>query len=307
MDLEFFDDPATFLEAADALLAAEPVLGTVIGTVTTRMAELVSRGERPRDWVGGRYEPWWLVVRDDSGAVVSAAMRNAPFEPYPLFVLPMPEEAARELGSTLHGRAEVVGGANGALPAVRVVAAEVARLAEAQVDVAEHTRLFEATEVTVPEAPVGRLRRAVADDADVVLSCFHAFGAEADAQAGRPPGTTRTDHFTRDEICDRIATDTVWLFESPSGEPLHLTSASSPVHGVSRIGPVYTPREHRGRGVASYVVGEATRHGLAQGHRMCLFTDQANPTSNRIYECLGYRRVTDMANLVVRNLEETLR
>jgi predicted GNAT family acetyltransferase len=62
---------------------------------------------------------------------------------------------------------------------------------------------------------------------------------------------------------------------------------------------VFTPREHRGLGAASYVVGEATRHGLDRGHRMCLFTDQANPTSNRIYEALGYRRVTDMANLVL--------
>ena len=36
------------------------------------------------------------------------------------------------------------------------------------------------------------------------------------------------------------------------------------------------------------------------GARVCLFTDQTNPTSNRIYEAIGYRRVVDMANLLVR-------
>jgi predicted GNAT family acetyltransferase len=36
-----------------------------------------------------------------------------------------------------------------------------------------------------------------------------------------------------------------------------------------------------------------------QGARVCLFTDQANPTSNKIYEALGFRRVVDMANLVI--------
>jgi predicted GNAT family acetyltransferase len=36
------------------------------------------------------------------------------------------------------------------------------------------------------------------------------------------------------------------------------------------------------------------------GIRACLFTDQANPTSNKIYEALGYERVVDMANLQVR-------
>ena len=32
------------------------------------------------------------------------------------------------------------------------------------------------------------------------------------------------------------------------------------------------------------------------GARVCLFTDQANPTSNRIYAALGYVKVVDMAN-----------
>ena len=35
------------------------------------------------------------------------------------------------------------------------------------------------------------------------------------------------------------------------------------------------------------------------GARACLFTDQANPTSNRIYQALGYQPVVDMANLLI--------
>jgi predicted GNAT family acetyltransferase len=38
---------------------------------------------------------------------------------------------------------------------------------------------------------------------------------------------------------------------------------------------------------------------VAEGARVCLFTDQANPTSNRIYSALGFRPVVDMANLLV--------
>ena len=38
---------------------------------------------------------------------------------------------------------------------------------------------------------------------------------------------------------------------------------------------------------------------LDDGSRVCLFTDLANPTSNRIYAALGFRPVVDMANLVV--------
>jgi predicted GNAT family acetyltransferase len=90
-----------------------------------------------------------------------------------------------------------------------------------------------------------------------------------------------------------------WLWELPDGEVAHLTGAGLPSYGVSRIGPVYTPPEHRGRGIASYVVGELTRRGLEAGHRMCLFTDQDNPTSNKIYEGLGYRPVVEMAEHVI--------
>jgi predicted GNAT family acetyltransferase len=81
---------------------------------------------------------------------------------------------------------------------------------------------------------------------------------------------------------------------------VHLTGANAPAFGVARIGPVYTAREQRGRGYASAGVAAVSRLLLDRGARVCLFTDQANPTSNRIYEALGFRPVVDMANLVIR-------
>ena len=45
-------------------------------------------------------------------------------------------------------------------------------------------------------------------------------------------------------------------------------------------------------------MAEVSREYVDQGVRCCLFTDQANPTSNRIYEALGYRPVVDMVNLL---------
>jgi predicted GNAT family acetyltransferase len=42
-----------------------------------------------------------------------------------------------------------------------------------------------------------------------------------------------------------------------------------------------------------------SRRLRADGARVCLFTDRANPTSNRIYQAIGFVPVVDMANLVV--------
>jgi predicted GNAT family acetyltransferase len=46
-------------------------------------------------------------------------------------------------------------------------------------------------------------------------------------------------------------------------------------------------------------VAQVSREYVEQGVRVCLFTDQANPVSNRLYEALGYRPVVDMVNLLV--------
>jgi len=44
-------------------------------------------------------------------------------------------------------------------------------------------------------------------------------------------------------------------------------------------------------------VSEVSAILQSDGGRVCLFTDQANPTSNKIYQSIGYRPVVDMANL----------
>lgn len=299
-DLEFFDHPQAFLTAAGELLAADPVLGSVIATVSERVVRELADGHDSWTEVGAPFERWWVVARDAEGQAVSAAMRNAPFAPYPTFSLPMAEDIARRLAATLHERGEFLGGANGAFPGARVLAEETARLTGGRLDEGKRTRLWEATSVEVPPAPAGRLRQATEDDAPLVLEWFTAFHVEADEQAGREPDPGSGEHNTLDSVLVRIREGVEWLWELPGGEVAHLSGASLPSYGVSRIGPVFTPREHRGRGIASYVVGELTRRGLEAGVRMCLFTDRANPTSNKIYEALGYRPVVDMGENVVR-------
>lgn len=58
---------------------------------------------------------------------------------------------------------------------------------------------------------------------------------------------------------------------------------------------MYTPPELRGRGSASALVAAANQAQLDAGRRFCfLFTDLANPTSNKIYRDIGYEPVCDV-------------
>lgn len=292
-DLEFYDDPAAFLRDVEDVLAQDPVVTTVVSTVTQRVAAADERGE-PR----GDHPHWWVAVRD-GGRVVGVAMRTAPFAPYPLYLLSMPEEGARALARALHDRGEEVAAVNGALPAAEHFADEVARLCGGTARAHERVRLWEASEVVVPALPAGRLRAARADDVDLAVAWWNAFFADAAEQAGRPGEEHGGERMERDEMARRVEEGLVWLWEDEDGHVVHLTAHNPPAYGVARIGPVYTPRAARGRGYASATVAALTQRILDQGTRPCLFTDQDNPTSNKIYEAVGYRPIVDMTNLQI--------
>ena len=290
MDLEFFTDPAEFLAVVGDHLAADPVLGTVVATVATREAGESARGTAPPT-----DRPHWYAAARDDGAVVGVAMRTAP---HPLFLLPIPDPPPPQLAGALHARGERVEGANGALPAARVFADETSRLAGGSVRVVMHTRLFELDELIPPPTPPGHLRPVTEEEAELALDWFRAFHVDADEQAGRRPGDGHGEtSFDIDDVLVRVRGERLWFWDD--GGPVHLSGSNVPAYGVVRVGPVYTPKQHRGRGYAGAAVAEISRRIVAGGARACLFTDQANPTSNRLYEALGYRRVVDMANLRV--------
>src|SRR5690349_5944748 len=160
--LQFLADPADFLAAAGAYLAADPVVNTVVTTVAHRQVAEPARSERD----------WWLIVTDDVGAVVGAGMRSARFAPYPAFLLPMPDAAAVSLAHAWHDRGEEIRAINGALPTVQLCAAEVARLAGGRVEVGRHTRLHVLGELVPPSPVPGRLVAAGEADSDLVTEWF---------------------------------------------------------------------------------------------------------------------------------------
>jgi GNAT superfamily N-acetyltransferase len=293
MELRFFDDAGEFLDLTGDHLAEQPVLSTVMASVASRILDQRDAGV---PWPAG--VPCWFAAFVDGGRVVATAMRTAPFGEYPAYLLPMSDDAAILLARTLLERDEPVLGANGALPAVEVFCEEMAHAMGRRASVGQHTRLFELGELKEPAEVPGRLRPATLDEQDVVSGWYDAFMVDADEQAGRSAGASPHELPSPEEIQRRIERGRIFVWEV-DGIPVHVTAATMPAFGVSRIGPVYTPKEQRGRGYASRTVYEVSRLLRENGERACLFTDQANPTSNKIYEALGYEPLVDMANLRV--------
>jgi predicted GNAT family acetyltransferase len=149
-------------------------------------------------------------------------------------------------------------------------------------------RSYSLDTVTPPRGVPGSLRRARTSDRDRIVAWMLAFDAEAmDSEAGRQDIAALVDAM----LTSSNRTAYIW---EVNGEPVSMCQATGPTpHGI-RIGAVYTPPELRRRGFASAITAAASQVQLDDGRRWCfLFTDLANPTSNRIYQAIGYRPVRD--------------
>jgi predicted GNAT family acetyltransferase len=135
-------------------------------------------------------------------------------------------------------------------------------------------------------------RPARAGDRELLLEWYRAFGVEAlhEDEPDENRIATIVDRRLRG-VGPRIV---LW----DDGGPVSLAGVGGDTPNGTRIGPVYTPPELRGRGYASALVAAVSAEELAAGRRFCfLYTDLANPTSNRIYAAIGFEPACDSRQL----------
>jgi predicted GNAT family acetyltransferase len=149
-------------------------------------------------------------------------------------------------------------------------------------------RIFRLDRVAPPRLAPGVCREADERDRARLAAWWAAFHAEALPMAPPSDSAQAADRMLR--RVGRIA----YLWED-AGEVVALAGVGGPTPRGIRIGPVYTPPDRRGRGYASNLVAEVSQRQLASGCNFCfLFTDLANPTSNHIYQTIGYVPVVDV-------------
>ena len=277
-------DVAEFLAAAGEYLWRERARNTVILTVSEQLRLNPARYSRPGadPEAGLASRPlfgWWT---GPSGAVGGAFLHTPP---HPLVLTAVPAGVAAALAPDLAGRPP--GGVNGYPEAAEAFAAAWrAATAGGQVTVERRLRLYRLGELAWPDpAPGGSPRVAGGSDAPLLVGWFAAFADEVhDTDAG-------ADHAVA--VHDKLSHGGVLVWEA-DGRPAAIAAVTRQVVKMVRVGPVYTPPELRGRGYASAVTAEVSRRAREAGaEEVLLYTDLANPTSNSIYQRIGYRPVED--------------
>jgi len=276
--LRCVDDPGprVFAERAWAFLDRDPVGNNVLCT----SIEAACVEEHP-DW------RWVRVL--DGDELVGVAMHTPPRGP---LLSELPEPAAHALVRHFAGTTAALSSVNGPPAAAAAFAAHYAGLTGMTTRPGERARLFRLDRVRSPIGVPGQSRAATAADRDLIRAWMDGFMAE----------TARDDPMRAEReaaIERRFAHgDLMWLWEV-DGVPVSFAWRSPlapvtrwPRTTVVRVSAVYTPPELRGRGYASANVAAVSAAGLAAGARACmLYTDAANPTSNKIYQAVGYRPV----------------
>lgn len=79
-----------------------------------------------------------------------------------------------------------------------------------------------------------------------------------------------------------------------NGELVSMAAVARPTENNITVNYVYTPSEKRGSGYASNCVAALSQRMLNEGYKTTsLYTDLANPTSNKIYQEIGYKPVME--------------
>ncbi|MGW1773235.1 GNAT family N-acetyltransferase [Streptomyces sp. NPDC002104] len=278
MTWTFTPDLAAWLAVVRPAVAAQPVPNTQLVTVIDAL-------ERQGPGAYGSEPPFFGSWTGADGLVAGAVVQCPP---HPLLIGALPAQAVRDLGAALASDPLLAG--VDALNARRDDARELAVSWGKPTEIVEETRLYRLAGLLAPDpAPAGRARAAAEADLPLLVDWVNAFKQESGEGGAASEAALR----------DRFSYGGMLLWED-AGAPVSLAGFFRPVGAVTRIGPVYTPPELRGRGYAAGVTHAATEAAHAAGAaEVLLFTDLANPTSNRVYQRLGYTPVEDRVEVAL--------
>ncbi|GIM95608.1 GNAT family N-acetyltransferase [Paractinoplanes toevensis] len=272
MSWELTADLDDFVADAGEFLRSRPVQHTVFLT-------LIDTLRRRGLHAYGSGDPVFGVWRAGSGAVDGVLLQTPP---YPMNFSALPAAAVSAAVPALAGRS--LSGANLPAEAVDEFVAGWREQTGAGAAVKMRTRLYLLDTLLPFVASAGHSRAATANDRELLQRWHVEFHDEI--------YETHSGDFG-EVVDERLDYGGIVLWEV-DGVPVSMALRSRLSAGMIRVQMVYTPREHRGRGYAGSATTVVTRDALDQGaEAVVLVTDLANPTSNGLYQRLGYKPIED--------------
>jgi hypothetical protein len=275
VDARRLSDPTEFLAAATPLLLEDEARNNLILGIAGTLRD------RPKYYADFRL---WLV--EDGAEVVGAALQTPPFNL--VLAQPADDAAVAALADAVADEGIDLPGVVGSTPEVDLFADAWETRGDGTRRLRRSQRIYRLTEVRSPTHATGSPRVATVEDTELLVAWVEAFADEI--SVGVPSTAADAERMVEARLAGPNSGFLLWEDDGPAS--LAGWGGLTP-NGV-RIGPVYTPPDRRSRGYGSAVTAAVSADQLAAGRRFCfLYTDLANPTSNKIYMDIGYEPVCD--------------
>ncbi len=279
MGLRQFADAKAFQERILPVLGKNEILHNLILGIASRLVDLPDV----------HTDPAYMAVVEREGVLHLAALMTPPRDLLFAAVGEPDIEDVRSIVQSLIDGGWQVPGVHAAEASAAMFARVWGELTGMAYEVEMSLRLFDLRAVIAPRPAAGCLRLAEMGDLDLAVAWMNTFETEI-------MGREREDT-VRKLAAHRIKAGDIFLWQDEEPVSMAVVVRKSPRGAV--VGGVYTPPELRGRGYASCCVAGLSQAQLDAGKEYCaLFTDLANPTSNHIYQEIGYRPICDFKHFV---------
>lgn len=153
---------------------------------------------------------------------------------------------------------------------------------------------LEQKDLVQPPAPGGGARIATKEDLELLVAWKTGFAREIgieNTSATREQKLRQVQQFFDLPICDGFH---LWL--NDDGEPVSMAVCNRETAHSANISYVYSPPDHRRHGYATALTAFLAQKvllvdGNAKKQYASLYTDLSNPTSNTIYQSIGFQHV----------------
>lgn len=273
MEVRCFATASEFLDATKTFRSFEPIRTGLVTSVATSVAN----GSRT-------YEGYFWLAAFEGNEVVGVATRTVP---YGYVFSPMRQGVVESLCEYI--LKEDMTCTEFAGP--KTVVDSIEKILGRTVHDSESELIYENRNL-IPAPKLGEVRLATDRDFDLVFGWMEEFITE-----------TGLRNFNLENIVRTALTGGRYQLMLVDGEPVSLGGHSDlqlfEGFSIGRVGPTYTPKNFRKRGYASSITSEITEHLTKLGAIPMLYTQAENPTSNKIYQEIGYKLVDENRRIVL--------
>jgi uncharacterized protein len=274
MEIQYYPNAVEFLSNVGIFLARDEARYGLISGLSTVLEK------NPHSY--GQEDPWFCSIGAETG-LCAVAMRTPPHKAILAYFSGDKQIITKKLVTAVAKSSKAVPGVLGDKELTDIFASLWCKKYKTKIIHTQAQRIYRLDKVNdVPLAP-GKFRQATITDKELVVKWMRAFSIETGGRTRNTPEKDITPVLEHG-----------WVFFWEDEKPVSMAIKVRPTEKGMTVSGVYTPPEMRYKGYATSCVAELSRNILQSGKEFCtLYTDLANPTSNSIYNKIGYKPVCD--------------